>query len=196
MKPSGGETVFDSHLYKTKKITILVFGTLIACCMAGHGEEALGETQYAHNVEHKHASSHQSFSQHHFHAVPVYVKHEDAKLLHHPIELGGIKHNLKVLHPETKPSHDHGATIENHRSEFHPQASGHDFGGSLGGHGGGSLGGHGGGGDAGGAHADLGGHGGFISSGGHGGLGGGHGGLGDYASNGGGHIQYEGHGHH
>lgn len=89
-------------MYISLQIKILVFGTLIASCLADHSHESLGETQYAHNVEHKHASSHQSFSQHHFHAVPVYVKHEDAKLLHHPIELGGVKHKLKVSNKLSK----------------------------------------------------------------------------------------------
>lgn len=49
------------------------------------------KTNHDHKVEHKHATSHQSFKIHHFHPVPVYVKKDK-----HPIEIGGVKHKLKV----------------------------------------------------------------------------------------------------
>lgn len=67
--------------------------------MAGviHDEEPLeSETDHHHKIDHEHATSHQSFKIHHFHAVPVYVKHEDQQFLKHPVEVGGIKHKLKV----------------------------------------------------------------------------------------------------
>lgn len=54
------------------------------------------ETAHHSDIEHKHATSHQSFKIHHFHAVPVYVKKEDQKYLKHPVEIGGLKHKLKV----------------------------------------------------------------------------------------------------
>lgn len=54
------------------------------------------ETAHHSDIDHKHAKSHQSFKFHHFHAVPVYVKKEDQKYLKHPVEIGGIKHKLKV----------------------------------------------------------------------------------------------------
>lgn len=62
-----------------------------------HDEEPLeAETDHHHKIDHEHATSHQSFKIHHFHAVPVYVKHEDQQFLKHPVEVGGIKHKLKV----------------------------------------------------------------------------------------------------
>lgn len=67
--------------------------------MAGviHDEEPLeAETDHHHKIDHEHAQSHQSFKIHHYHAVPVYVKHEDQHLLKNPIEVGGVKHKLKV----------------------------------------------------------------------------------------------------
>lgn len=59
-------------------------------------QEPEEETDHHHKVEHEHATSHQSFKIHHFHAVPVYVKKEDQKYLKNPIEISGIKHKLKV----------------------------------------------------------------------------------------------------
>lgn len=53
----------------------------------------------------------------HYHAVPVYVKHEDQKYLSHPVEIGSNKHKLKLVHPETEHSKGHGLTLENH-SEY------------------------------------------------------------------------------
>lgn len=64
-----------------------------------HDEEPLeAETDHHHKIDHEHAQSHQSFKIHHYHAVPVYVKHEDQHLLKNPIEVGGVKHKLKVKH--------------------------------------------------------------------------------------------------
>lgn len=63
-----------------------------------HDEEPLeAETDHHHKIDHEHAQSHQSFKIHHYHAVPVYVKHEDQHLLKNPIEVGGVKHKLKVI---------------------------------------------------------------------------------------------------
>lgn len=62
-----------------------------------HDDGEGAETHHHHEVDHKHATSHQSFKFHHFHAVPVYVKKEDQQFLKHPVEVGGIKHKLKVF---------------------------------------------------------------------------------------------------
>ncbi|XP_059621839.1 histidine-rich glycoprotein-like [Phlebotomus argentipes] len=104
-------------------LKLVVISAVFACALAGvihedfggHGGES--ETDHHHEVEHKHATSHQSFKVHHYHPVPVYVKKEDQHFLKHPVEVSGVKHKLKVLHPETEHSHNHGLTIENH-SEF------------------------------------------------------------------------------
>ncbi|XP_039435086.2 histidine-rich glycoprotein-like, partial [Culex pipiens pallens] len=101
---------------------VQIFVTLFAVCFAGiihhrQDDEEVAETEHHHNIEHKHATSHQSFKFHHFHAVPVYVKKEDQQFLKHPVEVSGIKHNLKIVHPETEHHHGHGLTLENH-SEF------------------------------------------------------------------------------
>lgn len=61
-----------------------------------HEDGEPAETHHHHEIDHKHATSHQSFKFHHFHAVPVYVKKEDQQFLKHPVEVGGIKHKLKV----------------------------------------------------------------------------------------------------
>lgn len=44
----------------------------------------------------------------------MYVKKEDQKYLHHPVEIGSIKHNHKLVHPETEHHHGHGLVLENH----------------------------------------------------------------------------------
>jgi hypothetical protein len=49
--------------------------------------------------------------------VPVYVKKEDQKYLHNPVEIGSNKHKLKLVHPETEHSKGYGLTLENH-SEY------------------------------------------------------------------------------
>lgn len=54
------------------------------------------DTDHHSKVEHEHATSHQSFKIHHFHAVPVYVKKEDQHFLKHPVEVAGVNHKLKV----------------------------------------------------------------------------------------------------
>lgn len=72
---------------------------MFALTLAGiiHESEPLeSETDHHHKIDHEHATSHQSFKIHHFHAVPVYVKHEDQHYLKNPIEVGGVKHKLKV----------------------------------------------------------------------------------------------------
>lgn len=79
--------------------------------------DAPSETEHHHQVNHKHAESHQSVKFIHYHAVPVYVKKEDQKYLHHPVEIGSNKHKLKLVHPETEHSKGHGLTLENH-SEY------------------------------------------------------------------------------
>lgn len=73
--------------------------SLFALSLGGiiHDAEPLeSETDHHHKIDHEHATSHQSFKIHHFHAVPVYVKHEDQHYLKNPIEVGGVKHKLKV----------------------------------------------------------------------------------------------------
>lgn len=75
------------------------------------------ETEHHHHVNHKHAESHQSVKFIHYHAVPVYVKKEDQKYIHHPVEIGSNKHKLKLVHPETEHAKGHGLTLENH-SEY------------------------------------------------------------------------------
>ncbi|XP_063709264.1 uncharacterized histidine-rich protein DDB_G0274557-like [Culicoides brevitarsis] len=92
-----------------------------AVTLAGviHDDGEGAETHHHHKVDHEHATSHQSFKFHHFHAVPVYVKKEDQQFLKHPVEVGGIKHKLKILHPETEHAKGHGLTLENHGEEHH-----------------------------------------------------------------------------
>lgn len=92
----------------------------------GGGDEEISETEHHHEVDHKHATSHQSFKFHHFHAVPVYVKKEDQEFLKHPVEISGIKHNLKIVHPETEHHHGHGLTLENH-SQFEHKGLGQHY---------------------------------------------------------------------
>lgn len=82
---------------------------------ASDGDTA--ETEHHHHIEHKHAESHQSVKFIHYHAVPVYVKKEDQKYLHHPVEIGSNKHKLKLVHPETEHAKGYGLTLENH-SEY------------------------------------------------------------------------------
>lgn len=84
---------------------------------AGGGDGETAETEHHHHIEHKHAESHQSVKFIHYHAVPVYVKKEDQKYLHHPVEIGSNKHKLKLVHPETEHAKGHGLTLENH-SEY------------------------------------------------------------------------------
>ncbi|KAG5680786.1 hypothetical protein PVAND_010272 [Polypedilum vanderplanki] len=102
----------------------ILFSTFIAVTMAGlihehHGGDSgdISETEHHSHVDHKHAQSHQSVKFIHYHAVPVYVKKEDQKYIHHPVEIGSNKHKLKLVHPETEHSKGHGLAIENH-SEF------------------------------------------------------------------------------
>jgi hypothetical protein len=80
-------------------------------------EHQAAETEHHVHVNHKHAESHQSVKFIHYHAVPVYVKKEDQKYLHHPVEIGSNKHKLKLVHPETEHAKGHGLTLENH-SEY------------------------------------------------------------------------------
>ncbi|EAA07811.3 histidine-rich glycoprotein [Anopheles arabiensis] len=107
----------------------IIFVTLfVGVCYAGlihhhDHDDDVSETEHHHNIEHKHATSHQSFKFHHFHAVPVYVKKEDQQFLKHPVEISGLKHNLKIVHPETEQHHGHGLTLENH-SEFESKLHG------------------------------------------------------------------------
>lgn len=78
---------------------IQLFCSLFAVTLGGiiHDSEPIeAETDHHHKIDHEHATSHQSFKIHHFHAVPVYVKHEDQHLLKNPIEVGGVNHKLKV----------------------------------------------------------------------------------------------------
>ncbi|XP_034670489.1 histidine-rich glycoprotein [Drosophila subobscura] len=82
------------------------------------------ETELHHEVEHKHATSHQSVKFHHYHAVPVYIKKEDQHLVKKPIEIGGTKQKLKILHPKSEHNHNHGLVLENH-SESHLHEHGH-----------------------------------------------------------------------
>lgn len=70
-----------------------------------HGED----TEHHHEIDHKHATSHQSIKFHHFHPVSVYIKKDP-----HPIEIGGTKSKLKLVHPETKHNHGHGLVLEHH----------------------------------------------------------------------------------
>lgn len=87
------------------------------------------DTEHHHEIEHKHATSHQSLKFHHFHPVPVYIKKDE-----HPLEIGGTKSKLKLLHPETKHSHGHGLVLEHHVDSHHAhhghehEHEQHDFG--------------------------------------------------------------------
>ena len=87
-------------------------------------EPIVEETEHHHEIEHKHATSHQSVKFHHHHPVPVYVKKEDQHLLKKPIEIGGTKQQLKIIHPETKHNYDHGLTLEQY-SDTHLHEHGH-----------------------------------------------------------------------
>ncbi|XP_020801797.1 histidine-rich glycoprotein [Drosophila serrata] len=89
-----------------------------------HQEPEHEETELHHEVDHKHATSHQSVKFHHYHAVPVYIKKEDQHLVKKPIEIGGTKQKLKILHPKTEHNHNHGLVLENH-SESHLHEHGH-----------------------------------------------------------------------
>ncbi|KAH8317429.1 hypothetical protein KR074_000088 [Drosophila pseudoananassae] len=89
-----------------------------------HHEPEHEETELHHEVDHKHATSHQSVKFHHYHAVPVYIKKEDQHLVKKPIEIGGSKQKLKILHPKTEHNHNHGLVLENH-SESHLHEHGH-----------------------------------------------------------------------
>lgn len=62
--------------------------------MHDHPEPLEAETDHQLKISHEHATSHQSFKLHHYHAVPVYIK--DHHLLKSPIEVGGLKHIHKV----------------------------------------------------------------------------------------------------
>lgn len=83
----------------------------------GAADGDTSETEHHHHINHKHAESHQSVKFIHYHAVPVYVKKEDQKYLHHPVEIGSNKHKLKLVHPETEHAKGYGLTLENH-SEY------------------------------------------------------------------------------
>lgn len=107
-------------------ISSQVLFALFAVTLAGvihehsgeHSRDAeASETEHHHHVNHKHAESHQSVKFIHYHAVPVYVKKEDQKYLHHPVEIGSNKHKLKLVHPETEHAKGYGLTLENH-SEY------------------------------------------------------------------------------
>ncbi|CAD7086735.1 unnamed protein product [Hermetia illucens] len=105
--------------------TIALAGIIEHDYSGGHeeyGHAEIQDTDVHHEIDHKHATSHQSFKLHHFHPVPVYVKKEDQHLLKNPIELGGVKHKLKVLHPETELNHNHGLVLENHS-----EVKGHEY---------------------------------------------------------------------
>lgn len=85
---------FPSWIF-VDQILCLMFAVSLAGII--HDSEPLeSETDHHHKIDHEHATSHQSFKIHHFHAVPVYVKHEDQQYLKNPIEVGGVKHKLKV----------------------------------------------------------------------------------------------------
>lgn len=88
-----------------------------------------GETELHHHVDHKHATSHQSVKLHHFHPVPVYIKKEDMHLLKKPVEIGGTKQKVKVLHPETEKNHNYGLVLEEY-----VESKLHHYGGDHGGH--------------------------------------------------------------
>lgn len=115
---------FDQFL-----ISLQLLFTLFAVTLAGvihehsgdhasaGGDGDTSETEHHHQIEHKHAESHQSVKFIHYHAVPVYVKKEDQKYLHHPVEIGSNKHKLKLVHPETEHAKGYGLTLENH-SEY------------------------------------------------------------------------------
>lgn len=98
-----------------------MFAVTLAGVILEHSGEKDGETaetEHHHVVNHKHAESHQSVKFIHYHAVPVYVKKEDQKYLHHPVEIGSNKHKLKLVHPETEQhAKGYGLTLENH-SEY------------------------------------------------------------------------------
>ncbi|CAG9805120.1 unnamed protein product [Chironomus riparius] len=111
----------------------LIFAAFITVTIAGvvhdykHGGEGeTSETEHHSHVEHKHAQSHQSVKFIHYHAVPVYVKKEDQKYIHHPVEIGSNNHKLKLVHPETEHAKGYGLTLENHseyknhKIEYHP----------------------------------------------------------------------------
>lgn len=129
--------------------------SLFTIALAGviHDAEPIeAETDHHLKIDHEHAQSHQSFKIHHFHAVPVYVKHEDQHFLKNPVEVGGVKHKLKVinvhimsrqqnaplhfrefqvLHPKTEHSHSHGLTLENHTEEKDNRLHGYEQYGGL-----------------------------------------------------------------
>lgn len=81
---------------------------------AEHHDGEVAETEHHHHINHKHAESHQQVKFIHYHPVPVYIKKEDQKYLHHPVEIGANKHKLKLVHPETAHAKGHGLELENH----------------------------------------------------------------------------------
>uniref|UniRef100_A0A336M0J5 CSON009306 protein n=1 Tax=Culicoides sonorensis TaxID=179676 RepID=A0A336M0J5_CULSO len=112
-----------------KSIILLSICATVTLAGVIHDDGEGGETHHHHKIDHEHATSHQSFKFHHFHAVPVYVKKEDQQFLKHPVEVGGIKHKLKILHPETEHPKSYGLTLENHGEEHHAHKY-HDLGGA------------------------------------------------------------------
>jgi hypothetical protein len=111
-------------------LSFQVLFALVAVTLAGvahdHKEAEASETEHHHHVNHKHAESHQSVKFIHYHAVPVYVKKEDQKYIHHPVEIGSNKHKLKLVHPETEKAKGHGLTLENHSEYKNHKIESHD----------------------------------------------------------------------
>lgn len=62
------------------------------------------------------ATSYQTIEFEHFHAVPTYVKKEDAQLLKHPIPAGKSSSKVEIHHGG---KHDHGYAIASLESDAH-----------------------------------------------------------------------------
>lgn len=96
-------------------MTVTIAGVIHDAQEAAHHQEGeIAETEHHHHINHKHAESHQQIKFIHYHPVPVYVKKEDQKYLHHPVEIGANKHKLKLVHPETSHAKGYGLELENH----------------------------------------------------------------------------------
>ncbi|XP_019870068.1 uncharacterized protein LOC109598603 [Aethina tumida] len=91
----------------------IILATLLVTVFGGH-------------IQHSDkATSYQNFEIEHHHAVPTYVKGEDAQFLHHPVSKGRTASKVEVHHGD---KHDHGYAITDVESN-QGHATGYDLGG-------------------------------------------------------------------
>lgn len=128
----------SEHWNEISSLSVQLFFGLVAVTFAGvvhqHSEVEphqhdgeIAETEHHHHINHKHAESHQQVKFIHYHPVPVYVKKEDQKYLHHPVEIGANKLKLKLVHPETSHAKGHGLELENHSEHISHKIGHHEY---------------------------------------------------------------------